>query len=432
MIHRLNQTFVTPIDREDILELASALDDVVDFTEEVADYLGLYKIEAPMEQAQRMAHILVQATRQIAEAMPRMRDFDDISHFTVEVNRLENDGDRVVREAIASLFDAGIDPMIVIRWKDIFERLEDAIDAMRARRERARGHRDQERLRAAMDSDLILVIVVATALGFDFTNGFHDTANVVATSISTRAIAPRLAVALRGAAELRRRVHLAQGRRHGRQGHRRPRRDHDDDRLRRARRRDRVEPRDLVLRAAVQLVARAHRRPRGRRARGAGPRRRQRRGPAREASSSRPSSRPILAFAVAGISILVIYRIVGRLRPGPVNRGYRLGQLATGALLALSHGTNDAQKTMGIITLALVANGNLDAERLRGPDVGHRCPPRRRSPLGTYSGGWRIIKTMGTPHHQDGPGAGLRRPRARAPRSSSPPRTPASRCRRRT
>ena len=129
VIHRINATFVTPIDREDILLLASALDDVVDFTEEVADYLGLYKIEAPMEQAQRMAHILLQATRQIAEAMPRMRDFGDISHFTVEVNRLENDGDRVVREAIASLFDAGIDPMIVIRWKDIFERLEDAIDS---------------------------------------------------------------------------------------------------------------------------------------------------------------------------------------------------------------------------------------------------------------------------------------------------------------
>jgi predicted phosphate transport protein (TIGR00153 family) len=129
-IHRrLNNTFVTPIDREDILELASALDDVVDYTEEVADYLGLYKIEAPMEQSQRLAHILLQAGRQLAEAMPRMRDFRDISHYTVEVNRLENDGDRVVREAVASLFDTGIDPMVVIRWKDIFERLEDAIDA---------------------------------------------------------------------------------------------------------------------------------------------------------------------------------------------------------------------------------------------------------------------------------------------------------------
>jgi predicted phosphate transport protein (TIGR00153 family) len=126
---RLNNTFVTPIDREDILALASALDDVVDFTEEVADFLGLYKIEAPMEQAQRLSHILHQAARQIAEAMPRLRGFKDLSHYTVEVNRLENDGDRVSREALASLFDNGIDPMVVIRWKDIYDRLEDAIDA---------------------------------------------------------------------------------------------------------------------------------------------------------------------------------------------------------------------------------------------------------------------------------------------------------------
>ncbi|HEX3318729.1 MAG TPA: DUF47 domain-containing protein [Solirubrobacteraceae bacterium] len=129
IIQHLNQTFVTPIDREDIYELASALDDIVDYTEEVADYLGLYKIEAPMQQAQRLANILVQSCRQIAEAMPRMRTFKEISHYTVEINRLENDGDRVTREAMASLFNTGIDPMVVIRWKDIYERLEAAIDS---------------------------------------------------------------------------------------------------------------------------------------------------------------------------------------------------------------------------------------------------------------------------------------------------------------
>ena len=129
IIQRLNQTFVTPIDREDIYELASALDDVVDYTEEVADYLGLYHIEAPMSQAQELAGVLHSCARQIAQAMPRLRGFRDISHFTVEINRLENDGDRITREAIASLFDNGIDPMVVIRWKDIFERLEEAIDA---------------------------------------------------------------------------------------------------------------------------------------------------------------------------------------------------------------------------------------------------------------------------------------------------------------
>jgi predicted phosphate transport protein (TIGR00153 family) len=125
----LNSTFVTPIDREDVLELIGDLDDIIDLIDEVADYLGLYKIEAPMEQAQRLAHVLLQATRQIAQAMPRLRTFNSISHYTVEVNRLENDGDRISRDAIASLFETGIDPLVVIRWKDIFERLEDAIDA---------------------------------------------------------------------------------------------------------------------------------------------------------------------------------------------------------------------------------------------------------------------------------------------------------------
>lgn len=129
IITLLNRRFVTPIDREDIYALASGLDDVVDYAEEAADYLGLYKIEAPMEESQRLAHILLQAARQISEAMPRLRGFKDIAHYTVEINRLENDGDRVTREAMAALFDNGIDPMVVIRWKDIYERLEAAIDA---------------------------------------------------------------------------------------------------------------------------------------------------------------------------------------------------------------------------------------------------------------------------------------------------------------
>ena len=129
IIRRLNETFVTPIDREDILALASAFDDVVDYTEEVADYLGLYKIEAPMTQAQTLSRILLDCCRQLVEAMPRLRGFSDMSHYMIEVHRLENDGDRVSRDAMAALFDNGVDPMMVIRWKDIFERLEQAIDA---------------------------------------------------------------------------------------------------------------------------------------------------------------------------------------------------------------------------------------------------------------------------------------------------------------
>src|SRR3954467_10645935 len=104
IIHRLNSTFVTPFDREDIIALASSLDDIVDYVEEIADFLGLYRIEAPMDQAIRMARILHEATRQINDAVPRLRTLKDIHHFTVEVNRLENEGDRMHREAVASLF----------------------------------------------------------------------------------------------------------------------------------------------------------------------------------------------------------------------------------------------------------------------------------------------------------------------------------------
>ena len=95
----------------------------------VGAFLSLYRIEASMDKATEMARILHQSARAVAGAIPRLRTFKDIHHFTVEINRLENDGDRVLREALASLFERGIDPMLVIRWKDIFERLEDAIDA---------------------------------------------------------------------------------------------------------------------------------------------------------------------------------------------------------------------------------------------------------------------------------------------------------------
>jgi uncharacterized protein len=129
LIDRLNHSAVAPIDRDDVFRLAGALDDIVDYTEELADYMGLYRVEAPMVQAQEMAKILLGACQEIAAALPMLRGFQDISQHTIEINRLENEGDRVVREAVAALFDTGIDPMVVIRWKDLYERLEGAIDA---------------------------------------------------------------------------------------------------------------------------------------------------------------------------------------------------------------------------------------------------------------------------------------------------------------
>jgi uncharacterized protein len=129
IIQRLNQTFVTPLDREDIYALATQLDDIVDHTEEAADFMGLYKIEAPMEQAQGLAEVLVKCCEQLAALLANLGDFKDLEGYWIEIHRLENDGDRLSRDAVASLFADGTDPMVVIRWKDIFAVLERAIDA---------------------------------------------------------------------------------------------------------------------------------------------------------------------------------------------------------------------------------------------------------------------------------------------------------------
>ncbi len=117
------------LDSADVHALAGALDDIVDFAEEAADQLSLYGVEAPMEQAQAMAGVLVSSAEQVATGLRGLRNGLDVGPQLVEIHRLENEGDRIQRAAIADLFVAGIDPMIVIRWKDIFDTLESAVDA---------------------------------------------------------------------------------------------------------------------------------------------------------------------------------------------------------------------------------------------------------------------------------------------------------------
>jgi uncharacterized protein len=129
IVKRLNSTFVTPIDREDIYGLATQMDDIADFIEEAADFLGLYKIEAPMEQATALTKVLVASCEQLAEGLDHLPEFKDLDKYWIEIHRLENEGDRISRDAVASLFSNGIDPMVVIRWKDMFAVLEEAIDA---------------------------------------------------------------------------------------------------------------------------------------------------------------------------------------------------------------------------------------------------------------------------------------------------------------
>jgi predicted phosphate transport protein (TIGR00153 family) len=130
IIQTLNTRYVTPFDREDIYELATRLDDVADHIEHACDLLDLYSVQSPSRQALDQCRILVAATEQLATALSQLRAREGIQERLVEVKRLEDEGDRVVRDAIAALFhDPRIDPLIVIRWKDIYEALEEAIDA---------------------------------------------------------------------------------------------------------------------------------------------------------------------------------------------------------------------------------------------------------------------------------------------------------------
>jgi len=243
-------------------------------------------------------------------------------------------------------------------------------------------------------SDIILVIVVVTALAFDFTNGFHDTANSVATSISTRALAPRTAVTLAALLNfvgaflsLEVAATIASG----------------------------IVDAEVVTTTVIfagligaifwNLLTWYFGLPSSSSHALIG-------GVVGAAFAAAGSAAvngeglvdkvmvpalvaPIVAFVAAGAAILIAYRMVGRLHPGPVNRGYRLGQIASLSLLSLSHGTNDAQKTMGIITLALITSGNLSGANPE-PPTWVIFSAASAIALGTYSGGWRIIRTMGS------------------------------------
>ncbi|MFP5362904.1 MAG: inorganic phosphate transporter [Thermoleophilia bacterium] len=256
-----------------------------------------------------------------------------------------------------------------------------------------------------MDSDIILVIVVATALAFDFTNGFHDTANAVATSISTRALAPKTAVLLSAILNfagafisIEVAATVAGG----------------------------IVVADLITTTVIfagligaivwnlatwyfglpsssshaligGVVGSAFAASGADAILGRG---------LLEKVMIPAIVAPIVAFLAAGACILITYRMVGRLRPGPVNRGYRLGQIASASLLSLSHGTNDAQKTMGIITLALIAHGTLEGTSPE-PPFWVIVSAATAIALGTYTGGWRIIRTMGSRIYKMDPAQGF-------------------------
>jgi predicted phosphate transport protein (TIGR00153 family) len=130
VMRRLNTTFVTPFDREDIHELASSLDDVLDHLDAAADLLVLHNIERPLTEMRAQADLLLQAARSTEEAMRKLPAFGSLASYWVEINRLENEGDRIYRKGIADLFSGDFKAMDVLKWKDIIDELEAAMDEL--------------------------------------------------------------------------------------------------------------------------------------------------------------------------------------------------------------------------------------------------------------------------------------------------------------
>lgn len=130
-IEKLNQTFITPLDREDIHELICRVDDILDLIDTAANRMVLYKIEKPTDDAKALARILVESTQIICDLLPKMRNLrlsSDLLRHCIEIHTKENEGDQVEQRALASLFNGGQDPIFIIKWKDIYQDLESATD----------------------------------------------------------------------------------------------------------------------------------------------------------------------------------------------------------------------------------------------------------------------------------------------------------------
>ncbi len=130
IVRRANSTFITPFDREDIYKLASTLDDVMDFMEETVDLVNLYELEQLPAEIAEQVEVLQRATVVTAEAMPRLRTMKDLDEYWIEINRLENQGDRSYRRIVASLFSGSYRTLEVMKLKDVVDSLEHAIDAL--------------------------------------------------------------------------------------------------------------------------------------------------------------------------------------------------------------------------------------------------------------------------------------------------------------
>ena len=128
IVRRVNSTFVTPFDREDIYSLASGLDDIMDMMDEAVDLILLYEVKSMPAELSNQVEVIQRCAALTAEAMPRLRSMQDLDEYWIEINRLENDGDKSYRRILAKLFSGKYDALTVLKLKDVVDSLENAVD----------------------------------------------------------------------------------------------------------------------------------------------------------------------------------------------------------------------------------------------------------------------------------------------------------------
>ena len=392
----LNETFVTPLDREDIIGIASKLDDVADVAYDVSELIQLYKVRSVRPQAIRQAKALVGAATEMVAMMKALEGLKGLEPYWIKIHTYENEGDQVFRDAVGDLFANVTDPLEIIKWKDIHSLIEVAVDRCEdvANIVEMIVIKHSSR-RTSLDNALVLLaLVVVLGVIFEYVNGFHDAANAIATVVATRVLTPRQAVIMAGSLNLvgaLSGVAVAKTVGSGIVD-------------------ANVVTQDLVVAALVAAIAwdvltwyfglpsssshalifsiigasvAIH-------------------GPGvvvvggLQKTSFGIVYSPAIAFLVGYLLMLGLYWALRNTSFGWVQRFFGKAQILSSAYMAFSHGGNDGQKTMGIIALALAAYGVVPTGAdFYIPDwVKVVCAVAIG--VGTMTGGWRIMHTMGT------------------------------------
>src|SRR5436190_879121 len=292
IMRHLNSTFVTPFDREDIYELAGRLDDVMDFMDAAVDLVVLYSVDELPRELASQAEVLQRMAALTASAMPRLRTMKDLSEYWIEVNRLENEADKVYRRLVARLFNGDTEALAVLKLKDIVDQLEYAADAFEK------------------------VANTVGAIAWNLITWYFGL-----PSSSSHALIGGLI----GAA--------------------------------------------LVSGGTVKW------------------------GAVKEKVLIPMVTSPIAGFVLSFVFMLALLWLFRRMRPSRANRGFRGAQGFSSAAMAYGHGLQDAQKTMGVITLTLVVSGHLGENE--GIPLWVKLSAATAISLGTISGGARIMRTLG-------------------------------------